>query len=1133
MADNIDELTKQLNLINKINAVMNAVASSAKGVAGAYASQSDYAKKTVAMMQQLQGINLEDNFNRLNSTLGDLVDKMKDVKSDPFKAVAGASGDAGDEFEVMAKKLSGATGSVGVFATAVFGLKKGFQNFIAIGRSTMSVLWGIADFAVSVSAAIISIPFKILGGLINFAAKASLGMAELRRELEEVRKQFGAFSGPASSAVIHTTKTLKGFSDTGLRAWRIFGTLAERLRFFREQATALGATFSVLTNEFRENGGAIAAYQKGLGVGNEEMKSLSQRSITMGKSLSKTLNDIAKQSLGLGRAFNLDQKLISRDMSLAAKDVKHFGAVTVKEIGVAAVYARKLGVELDKIVGTLDAFETFDSAAENAAKLSQSFGVQLDAFKLMEAQSPADQIDMLRKSFKAANVDASQFNRQQLHLLQSTIGLDEATTKQIFSSKNYGVSLEDVKKKGEVAEKSQLSQAEAMSKLADSIERLIKDGPALRGSFFQQFIDGFLRGIQVTGPFRQLIYNIRQSLRETMRIGVQFGRAFVESFGGVKEALTGLKDLFKPENFRAIGEKALVAFKSLLSGKISFDEFMNNVSGAFKVFLNTEAGPFKHVVEGFKKFFIKLADYVGPAIAWAGEKIAYLMNTIADYLSGKKKLGSVDASGASSFLARVLLPIFEGFEKAWVEIKPAAVRLIGILGDKLVEVLKSPEAKALGMKIAPYIVGIIAAPAVIGSLAALATELLFKGLWGGVKGAFSLLGKGTTTIATVAGRSLGALARAAMSSVTTVFTKVFAPLYTIIGGAINVSDALDENKKKLEAKFGETNAILGAGAAGIYDTLDTLLLGLLPNSWKSGVAETIASWGSWFDDKFKNTMFESMNSSLKVGSAKTIELIGFLGTGIKNAWEQTFNNNDFESKIVSPEELKKRNQGFFSSLFSGDMFSEYGRKLSEKVHGTHDEILKKHDAERARLKKKLTPPNAPENKQEIKLPEIDARLGDVTSVGDMTANVSKQLAKAQGYITKIANQAPKLAAQLGEGGVKTSLNAIRDMVKLVQDLDDALAKAPKIDVSTKLGNIASGAGLGSKAQYTVKSKEVVIQLNLQVVVEADKLEKVIVLRKESIIRDRLEFATIKNPGQQGNNSLPEQYTEKVPPLVRR
>src|SRR5690606_19459069 len=121
-----------------------------------------------------------------------------------------------------------------------------------------------------------------------------------------------------------------------------------------------------------------------------------------------------KQTLELGKAFDIDQKLIGKDLGKAIADVRHFGSVTVKEIGQASVYARKLGLELDKIVGTLDAFETFDTAAENAAKLSQSFGVTVDAFELMEAQNPADQLDMLRRQFRAAGVDASNFSRQQL-----------------------------------------------------------------------------------------------------------------------------------------------------------------------------------------------------------------------------------------------------------------------------------------------------------------------------------------------------------------------------------------------------------------------------------------------------------------------------------------------------------------------------------------------------------------------------------------------------------------------------------------------------------------------------------------------------------------------------------------------
>jgi hypothetical protein len=221
--------------------------------------------------------------------------------------------------------------------------------------------------------------------------------------------------------------------------------------------------------EIVKSEGGVVGIQKGLGLANEDMRTLADTARMMGTGLVDQQLEIHKQSYDLGRAFNIETKAISRDIAKAMKDVKNFGGATIREIGVASTYARKLGLELEKITGTLQAFETFEGAAENVSKLAQSFGMNVDAFKLMEAQDPGKQVDLLRKSFFAAGQDASKFNRAQLKLLATSTGLDEATAKQAFSLKNQGASLDKINQKSKEAEKRQMDQAKAIKPKARNV----------------------------------------------------------------------------------------------------------------------------------------------------------------------------------------------------------------------------------------------------------------------------------------------------------------------------------------------------------------------------------------------------------------------------------------------------------------------------------------------------------------------------------------------------------------------------------------------------------------------------------------------------------------------------------------
>ncbi len=711
-----DELSQQLKITQELSKVVDQMANNLTNIEDSYKAQTIALQDLAKVMSSLDMKTVNANFSELNTAFKKSQDSS-DKTTDSLKKMVKQQFLAGKETKTLGEQFGKTAKQALVLDAAWSGLKQGFTNFIALSRGAIGAFTSIGDAIVSITASIIAIPIKIFTGLIDLAAKNANGMNELALAVERVRKDFGDLKGPGSSAILTTEKSLKGFSDTGLSAWRVFGTLAERLDIIRETALGMGPTFSVLTKEFRDNGGAILAFQKGLGVANEEMKGIGQRAITMGKPMSRVFLEMTKQTLELGKAFDLDQKLIGKDMAKALQDVKHFGQMTVKEIGQAAVYARKLGVELDKIVGTLDAFETFDSAAENASKLSQSFGVTVDAFQMMEAQSPAEQIEMLRKQFKLAGVDSSTFNRQQLKLISSTTGLDEATAKQVFSQKNQGVSLDAIKKKSEGAEKKTLTQAEAMSKLADSIERMVKSG-SMTGSFFDMFIKGILGGIQNTKEFWRIMTNIQQGLQAVYFEGMRLGQAIVKLFPGLKQLMDSIGDFFDPKKFKKLAGGVTDVFIKFMeslggSGEWSFGTLMDKLKEKFFDFFNMEAPAGKQMVEGFKTVLKTISKIVSGAIKWIADKIGEGIKMLTEFIKDPKKFTDQvkGGAGALGFLGEILMPIADALKHAWKVLWPAMKELFSVVAHKLWDYLKSDEFINIIKPALPIIAAVLFGPA--------------------------------------------------------------------------------------------------------------------------------------------------------------------------------------------------------------------------------------------------------------------------------------------------------------------------------------------------------------------------------------------------------------------------------------
>ncbi len=615
-----------------------------------------------------------------------------------------------------------------VAAAAVSGFKQGIQNVLAVGKSLLSLTEGVVGGLFNITKSILSIPFKMFDGLIE-KAQAGGGGNELAQAFEDVRKEFGSFKQDVAKNVIESARSMKGeLSNTGLSVWRVFGNLAERLKYVTELAKGMGPTFHTLGTEIAKNAENIGAYQKGLGLSAEEMGGVGARAMTMGTTLTDQLQDIANMSLQMGEAFGLSSKMISRDVGKMMKDVKNFGSLTVKEMTEATVYFKKLGIETSKVLGLIDKFDTFEGAAESAAKLSQAFGVNVNAFEMMKAQSPAERLEELRKGFQLAGKSADNLSRQERKLLADATGLDEETASLALSSKNMGLSLDEIKKKGDAASKKQLTQTEVMGKLADAIERLVQSGgPQGFKGFFDAFLKGIGAGITSSPAFIKLMQDIRNALMRTFQIGRELGTWLVKYFPGVTDIFENLSAVVKkvPAFFSQLSKE----LKKLFSGEIKMDEFFDNMRKNAEQWVGGASSPFSKVLDGAKKFFTKLSDLVGQGIKWVIPKLTEGLKSLAEFIRNPKKFidsASTGTKAGSTFMMDILKPLIDAvndpkmWEDLWESFKDFSGEFWNLLWNKAVK----PLLKSVPGWFWAGVAGIMFGPAVAQSLLGAGVNML-------------------------------------------------------------------------------------------------------------------------------------------------------------------------------------------------------------------------------------------------------------------------------------------------------------------------------------------------------------------------------------------------------------------------
>jgi hypothetical protein len=687
------------------------------------------------------------------------------------KAVKNASKDITkqtNDFSKNSKAATAAAVALKTFGATIKGLKAIFGGVTGVIGKFVELIW-------EVGSAIVSAPFMLMESLIGRAKEAMRQGLELATAREEVREIFGDISKGTSKDVINIGRSLAtGVIAPGLMARQVFGTFAEALDRIRELAAETPVLFQKLGDQFNNSGLQIMSMASGLGIAKEELAGLQARAVATGEPLTATLSEVTKYAKGLGAQFGINSKAMSRDMGRAMKDVKHFANATVKEVAQATVYAHKLGLELKDITGVLDAFNTFDQAAENVAKLSQAFGVNIDLMKLMEAETSADALDEIKKAFTAAGKSADQMSRHELQLIAQTVGMDEAVVRQSLSMKNAGVSMDAVKSSASALQAQTMDTGQAITALASDIKRLVKEGQAPEGkSFFEIFFEGFKKGIDLSGEFQKLIQDVMKDMWIVRDAGMRVGQAFVKFFPGFTEFLRGLRAFLDPAKMKSLmsGVTSVFTdfFKQLGNGTATFEGLIEALQTKFITFFNNDKGG-RLLLGGLTKMWKAVERIISTGLDWLTEKLKTGIQFLVDLLSGKYAdklsaagkgiLGGLDIASKS--------PIVKSLINAYEQLKDPLGQLFekvfNLAIDKLGEILLKYKWEIALVTLGPTL-GNLALQAFIGAmqnkaLANTLSDTLTKagvgkttpGAAGGVPGAAGGMGKlgQVTLVATAA-----------------------------------------------------------------------------------------------------------------------------------------------------------------------------------------------------------------------------------------------------------------------------------------------------------------------------------------------------------------------------------------------
>lgn len=775
---------------------------------------------------------------------------------DMASLTAGALAETDDGFSGLMATYAKATGSAGKWGALtggfIEGLSKGVRLLRTGLRGILSLAGSVVQGVFSIGKAILAIPFKIFNAFIAEANRLQ-GEPLLAREFEETRRAFGDFHEDLSKYVIGGYRNLRGeLAETGLSVYRVLGYRHEQLKFIREQFEALGPIAHQFGMEIAAQAEHFAAYQKGLGLSGEMMKGLAQSTQGTGETFEETLRTTTKFTTSLGRQFGISQKVIGRDVGEMAKDLKTFGSVGVRQMAQMSTFARKLGADFKDLLGIVSKFDDFEDAAESAARLAQAFGLNVDAMEMINEQDPAARVERLRKAFFQTGKDITKLTRQERNYLAQTAGIEDQALNAVFALENQGKTYEEVAAAGQTAEQQQITQAEAMERLSDSIERMIKSGRRT-GGFFDRFMKGFRRGVRWSSEFWKVMRNIRRSLWATERAGRVVGRIFVKAFPGIKQFLKGMAQLFDPTKFKNLGRKVKSAFadfeaalKDPKTAKNALKNFVEALRKAFMEMIGSQKDAMGNIIGGLKDSFKAIGTIILSGLKIAAQNLTKLFKALTKIIKGesdigeafKEAFGKAGEQGANALLDvwfEVIKELGPVAKKLWSAFK----ELLSAAWQKLQDWAATVDWGAVFKKISPAIMavlGVVFGPAMINAVASALGNALFKGIKRALKG-----GGGAKGLFTKYGKQLGAAGGVAIA----------------VTAAIGIDNGLKKFEKELTKSFGRTESKVGASIAGI---VDILTFGLLPDQLGLNLAETIAQASTF--------LFKAMDDYFGTGFGK-------------------------------------------------------------------------------------------------------------------------------------------------------------------------------------------------------------------------------------------------------------------------
>lgn len=468
---------------------------------------------------------------------------------------------------------------------------------------------------------------------------------EATKELFDISSEYGSGAGSAiKSFADASSSSLLEFRDITSDSVKLFGkgaagiaarmqTLAQRLGEMGSYADLFGESLKGVTGGSAEQFNFMEKSLRSLGATAEDVAYMSQEAAKQGVSINTVLFNTRMSLKNVAKESGVNQKMISKNFLVLRRDIINFGHLSTEQLQQTSAELIKMGLSAQDAASMFGKLDTFESAAQMSAMLSQSFGMNLDALKLIKAENPQEIFEDLRDSMMSTGRSFDELNRHEKSLMASTTGLSAASLKALMDFRDTGMSYEEAMKKMKEnsPEARQLKAFDSMTGSLKEIKNIMSDT-----SFLSSFMKGLTSSIVLATGLGDKFQAVSKRMEDFYLAAISFGKD--------SNLMSGFRGAFKPieDTINVLvgsggSDKGLFSVDKLSGVKDFMNTFTRYLGRAFK-----DGSNVVEIQNDFSKFinrsfdpesFLSNANNPGMTLFKAGGKL------IGQFLKGFAAIG--------------------------------------------------------------------------------------------------------------------------------------------------------------------------------------------------------------------------------------------------------------------------------------------------------------------------------------------------------------------------------------------------------------------------------------------------------------------------------------------------------------